>query len=64
MFLGSARVNITVIDSNDHRPVFDQEIYHAYVPTFWKNTDGAFETVRATDIDNGINAQITYRITG
>ncbi|CAK8686091.1 unnamed protein product [Clavelina lepadiformis] len=52
-------VDITVIDTNSHRPVFDQAIYSK---TLSESTSvgGKVLTVHATDRDVGENARITY----
>jgi len=58
---GSLRINVHVLDENDHRPVFDQAEYHASVsedaPVNWTVC-----RVHATDRDLGSHGLITYEI--
>lgn len=55
-------VNVTVVDANDHPPVFDAAEYHVVV-----NESAPFGSfvvrLHATDADVGANAAITYAIT-
>jgi hypothetical protein len=55
-------VNVTVVDANDHPPVFDAAEYHVVV-----NESAPFGSfvvrVHATDADVGPNAAIVYTIT-
>ncbi|XP_024118787.2 protocadherin alpha-8-like, partial [Oryzias melastigma] len=57
---GTFNVGISVLDSNDNRPVFTQESYEI---TIQENI--AFNTViltmNATDLDEGINGEIEYQ---
>ncbi|XP_012815171.3 protocadherin gamma-B1 isoform X40 [Xenopus tropicalis] len=56
---GTTLIKITVTDINDNFPVFTQEVYKVSIP---ENIpfNSTILTVRATDKDEGINAQITY----
>ncbi|ESN95611.1 hypothetical protein HELRODRAFT_139423, partial [Helobdella robusta] len=56
---GSILINITVLDANDNSPVFENSSYAVRVP---ENTPvGApILTVKANDIDTGLNGQVTY----
>lgn len=56
-------VLVTVLDVNDQVPMFEQEVYEARVSEF-ENTNFVFLTVRASDGDEGKNAEITYRVSG
>uniref|UniRef100_A0A3B5Q455 Cadherin domain-containing protein n=1 Tax=Xiphophorus maculatus TaxID=8083 RepID=A0A3B5Q455_XIPMA len=56
---GTVLIDINILDANDNAPVFNQTIYKAAV------TENAPKgthviTVNASDIDSGLNAQITY----
>ena len=52
-------VTVTVLDDNDHSPVFLQPMYEADLPE--SSALGDFvETVRATDGDSGNNAMVFY----
>ncbi|XP_048459739.1 protocadherin-10-like [Rhincodon typus] len=56
---GTARILITVLDSNDNAPVFDRKIYR--VDLIENSPRGTLvATVRATDPDEGSNAEVTY----
>nr|XP_020655058.1 protocadherin gamma-A6-like [Pogona vitticeps] len=56
---GTLQIHIIVIDANDNAPVFSQPLYEVSVkeniPT-WSTV----ATVRATDLDEGINGEIKY----
>ncbi|XP_018422212.1 PREDICTED: protocadherin gamma-B1-like isoform X6 [Nanorana parkeri] len=56
---GSLLIKIAVIDINDNTPIFTQELYKISVKenTAWNST---VLKVKATDEDEGVNAQITY----
>ncbi|XP_069510239.1 protocadherin gamma-A6-like isoform X2 [Ambystoma mexicanum] len=56
---GTVRVQLNVIDANDNAPVFDQPLYKIRV---LENvpTGSVLGTVRATDMDQGTNSQVTY----
>ncbi|XP_077340579.1 cadherin EGF LAG seven-pass G-type receptor 2 [Lithobates pipiens] len=56
-----ATLSVTVSDTNDHDPVFEQSEYRESVR---ENMEVGYEvmTVRATDGDSPINANIAYRI--
>ncbi|KAK3610123.1 hypothetical protein CHS0354_039903 [Potamilus streckersoni] len=56
-------VSITVLDVNDNEPTFDQSAFEAEVP---EDTEPGKSIAQffATDIDLGLNAAITYFISG
>ncbi|XP_069510268.1 protocadherin gamma-A6-like isoform X29 [Ambystoma mexicanum] len=56
---GTVRVQINVLDFNDNAPMFDQPVYKIQV---LENvpTGSVLGTVRATDMDQGTNSQVTY----
>ncbi|XP_058142006.1 protocadherin gamma-B7 isoform X16 [Dasypus novemcinctus] len=60
---GTAQIQITVIDANDNPPVFSQDVYRVSL-----REDVLLGTsvlsVRATDQDEGVNAEITYSFLG
>ena len=55
-------LEVTVVDVNDHVPEFDSRMYSVSIP---ESTSIGMEifTLRATDFDEGTNAEITYQIT-
>eukprot|EP00061_Rhincodon_typus_P010287 g34471.t1 len=59
---GTARIVITVLDSNDNAPVFDHEIYRSSVA---ENAPLGTLVVKinAVDLDEGTNAELTYHFT-
>uniref|UniRef100_A0AAY5EP39 Cadherin domain-containing protein n=1 Tax=Electrophorus electricus TaxID=8005 RepID=A0AAY5EP39_ELEEL len=56
---GSININITVLDDNDNRPKFTQELYSVTVE---ENSPVGTVVVKvnATDIDEGLNGEIVY----
>ncbi|XP_021239012.1 protocadherin gamma-B5-like [Numida meleagris] len=56
---GTAQIKIDVTDANDNAPVFTKEIYKVRVPENLPEGSLAFQ-VKATDGDEGTNAEITY----
>ncbi|XP_054840802.1 protocadherin Fat 2-like [Eublepharis macularius] len=56
---GSVPICVTVLDANDNAPVFTQPIYKVSV---LENVPLGFvlTTVKATDLDEGLNSEITY----
>ncbi|XP_078087671.1 protocadherin gamma-A6-like [Mustelus asterias] len=56
---GSARILITVLDSNDNAPAFDSKVYKV---TLAENSPRGtlMVSVHATDPDEGSNAEVTY----
>uniref|UniRef100_A0A803XLD9 Cadherin domain-containing protein n=1 Tax=Meleagris gallopavo TaxID=9103 RepID=A0A803XLD9_MELGA len=56
---GTAQIKVDVTDANDNAPVFDKEIYKVRVPENLPEGSLAFQ-VKATDGDEGTNAEITY----
>ncbi|XP_066573613.1 protocadherin gamma-A11-like [Amia ocellicauda] len=59
---GTLKINIIVLDANDNSPVFTQALYKA---TVLENAlSGSVVTkVSATDLDKGINGEVTYALT-
>ncbi|XP_078087841.1 LOW QUALITY PROTEIN: uncharacterized protein LOC144505608 [Mustelus asterias] len=56
---GSARILITVLDSNDNAPAFDSKVYK--VNLVENSPRGTLVvSVHATDTDEGLNAEVTY----
>ncbi|XP_053179557.1 protocadherin alpha-8-like [Scomber japonicus] len=56
---GTLNVTVTVLDSNDNHPVFSQEVYSVTIPENVA-TDTSVIKVKATDVDDGSNADIEY----
>ncbi|NXT38072.1 PCDGD protein, partial [Pelecanoides urinatrix] len=56
---GTAQIKINVTDANDNPPVFTKEIYKVRLLENLPEGSLAFQ-VKATDRDEGINAEITY----
>ncbi|KAM8994170.1 protocadherin gamma-B5-like [Ara ararauna] len=56
---GTAQINISVTDANDNPPVFTKEIYKVQLLENLPEGSLAFQ-VKATDRDEGTNAEITY----
>ncbi|XP_009893439.1 PREDICTED: protocadherin gamma-A7-like, partial [Charadrius vociferus] len=56
---GTAQIKINVTDANDNSPVFTKEIYKVRLLENLPEGSLAFQ-VKATDGDEGINAEITY----
>ncbi|KAM4555045.1 protocadherin gamma-A11-like [Odontesthes bonariensis] len=56
---GSVNIHVTVLDTNDNLPVFDQVVYKASLP---ENSplDTVVLTVSAHDVDEGVNGEVTY----
>ncbi|CAL1286590.1 unnamed protein product [Larinioides sclopetarius] len=54
-------VVIKILDENDNAPKFNQEIYTAVIPENVP-TDFSIVTVKATDVDNGANGEVTYNL--
>ena len=57
----TVRVDITILDSNDHRPVFSQ-CYYRFTLSQGVAASQYVGTVVATDADIGFNGQITYQL--
>ncbi|KAI1280906.1 Cadherin-23 [Halotydeus destructor] len=59
----SVLVSIRLQDSNDNAPIFERERYEAVVP---ENVPIGFVVshIHATDVDEGLNGQITYEVVG
>ncbi|XP_062943943.1 protocadherin gamma-B7 isoform X7 [Cynocephalus volans] len=60
---GTAQIRIVVVDANDNPPVFSQDVYRVSVPEGVPPGTSVLR-VRATDQDEGINAEITYSFLG
>ncbi|XP_008064543.1 protocadherin gamma-A7 [Carlito syrichta] len=56
---GTARIQVTVVDVNDHAPVFSLPQYQVTVP---ENVPVGTRllTVNAIDLDEGVNGEVTY----
>uniref|UniRef100_A0A667WTN5 Cadherin domain-containing protein n=1 Tax=Myripristis murdjan TaxID=586833 RepID=A0A667WTN5_9TELE len=56
---GTAVIQVTVLDANDNAPVFSQAVYRASLS---ENSplDTVVLTVTATDVDEGVNGEVTY----
>ncbi|XP_042353451.1 cadherin-18-like [Plectropomus leopardus] len=59
---GSTTVNITLTDVNDNPPKFPQKSYQLYVPEL-APVGKAVGRIRASDEDEGPNAEMSYSIT-
>lgn len=62
LFTSEANVEISLLDENDNRPLFEQEKYEAQI---LESSGVGFivTTVTATDEDSGVNGEIRYSIT-
>uniref|UniRef100_A0A3Q1I754 Protocadherin gamma-C3 n=1 Tax=Anabas testudineus TaxID=64144 RepID=A0A3Q1I754_ANATE len=60
---GTAQIDITVLDANDNAPVFDQSFYRVRLD---ENAPKGTVVIKlnATDLDEGLNADITYSFSG
>ncbi|XP_012996320.1 protocadherin gamma-A6 isoform X2 [Cavia porcellus] len=56
---GVARIVVTVLDANDNAPVFTQPVYRVTVPENLPVGTPVL-SVNATDLDEGVHAEITY----
>ncbi|XP_036846209.1 protocadherin beta-15 isoform X18 [Oncorhynchus mykiss] len=56
---GTVVIHVTVLDANDNKPVFSQNVYKVSVP---ENAPigSLVVTVTATDADEGANGEVTY----
>ncbi|XP_042165381.1 protocadherin beta-16-like isoform X34 [Oncorhynchus tshawytscha] len=56
---GTVVIHVTVLDANDNIPVFSQDVYKVSLP---ENSPlgTVVATVRATDVDEGANGEVTY----
>ncbi|XP_078087839.1 uncharacterized protein LOC144505601 [Mustelus asterias] len=59
---GTTQILIIVMDSNDNAPVFDHEVYKAIIPENAPQGTSV-TTIKAVDLDQGVNAEITYSFT-
>uniref|UniRef100_A0A6Q2ZH60 Cadherin domain-containing protein n=1 Tax=Esox lucius TaxID=8010 RepID=A0A6Q2ZH60_ESOLU len=56
---GTVVIHVTVLDANDNKPVFSQNVYKVSVPE--NSPLGALVvTVTATDADEGVNGEVTF----
>ncbi|XP_035765860.1 protocadherin alpha-6-like, partial [Neolamprologus brichardi] len=58
---GTLNVTITVLDSNDNRPIFSQEIYHLSIKENIPVGASVFR-MNATDYDEGTNGEVEYAL--
>ncbi|XP_076148868.1 protocadherin alpha-8-like [Alosa pseudoharengus] len=58
---GTLNVTVTVLDNNDNRPVFQQEVYTTDLP---ENVPAGtiVITLNATDLDEGANGEVVYTL--
>ncbi|XP_028271357.1 protocadherin alpha-8-like [Parambassis ranga] len=56
---GTLNMTVIVLDSNDNHPTFSQEVYSATIPEN-VDVDTSVITVKATDLDEGVNGDIEY----
>uniref|UniRef100_A0A8C5KCS5 Protocadherin gamma subfamily A, 4 n=1 Tax=Jaculus jaculus TaxID=51337 RepID=A0A8C5KCS5_JACJA len=56
---GTARILITIVDTNDNAPVFSQPQYHVNVKENLP-VGSRILTIKATDPDEGANGEVTY----
>ncbi|XP_032951868.1 protocadherin gamma-B4 isoform X18 [Rhinolophus ferrumequinum] len=58
----TAQIHVLVADANDNPPVFSQELYRVGIP---ENVSPGTTVLRvmATDLDEGVNAEITFSFT-
>ncbi|GFR97539.1 cadherin-related tumor suppressor-like [Elysia marginata] len=59
-----ATVIVRVTDANDHRPVFENNLYFSAVPSNLTVGEDILQVRAVDDKDYGRNAEITYRLTG
>ncbi len=60
----TAQLLIYVQDTNDHTPAFEREVYEAVVSETRHQVGLFVAALRATDLDEGINAQLYYSLSG
>lgn len=58
---GTLKVNITISDVNDNSPKFSQSVYYIEVKES-VNVSSVILTLRATDLDDGKNGKVFYRL--
>uniref|UniRef100_A0A3B5R458 Si:ch73-379j16.2 n=1 Tax=Xiphophorus maculatus TaxID=8083 RepID=A0A3B5R458_XIPMA len=58
---GKLNININVLDINDNRPVFSQEIYQLSIKENIPLGTTVFR-MNATDVDEGVNGEIEYNL--
>ncbi|XP_046903056.1 protocadherin gamma-A11-like [Hypomesus transpacificus] len=56
---GTVVIHVTVLDANDNKPVFSQNVYKASAPEK-SSINSVLITVSATDADEGANGEVTY----
>ncbi|XP_067104237.1 protocadherin alpha-8-like [Osmerus mordax] len=56
---GTLNITITVLDSNDNPPIFNQDMYSVTLP---ENVEvgSVVVKVKATDLDEGVNGEVEY----
>ena len=59
---GYRTIFINVVDINDNAPIFDSDVYLFNVSEDANGTADILGYVQATDLDDGSNANITYRL--
>ena len=59
--VGFLTVNVTILDVNDNKPVFDELYYNVTIPEDY-SLNKTFLKVHATDADDGANADVEYRL--
>ncbi|KAG8135304.1 hypothetical protein E2320_008328 [Naja naja] len=57
----TANLTVTILDDNDNRPIFHPVVLSVRIP---ENSPAGFSVLQviATDMDNGLNQQLSYRI--
>ncbi|XP_027864186.1 protocadherin alpha-3-like isoform X25 [Xiphophorus couchianus] len=58
---GKLNINIIVLDNNDNRPIFSQEIYQLSIKENIPLGTTVFR-MNATDVDEGVNGEIEYNL--
>ena len=56
-------MRVKVEDTNDNYPVFDEDIYSVLISENMTVGSEVFQ-VTATDLDAGVNSELTYTLTG
>nr|XP_055033293.1 protocadherin alpha-2-like isoform X3 [Misgurnus anguillicaudatus] len=60
---GVLNITVTVLDNNDNRPVFSQEVYTVNLQENVQ-PDTVVIKVNATDVDEGLNGEVRYTLDG
>ncbi|XP_054998777.1 protocadherin beta-16 [Sorex araneus] len=58
---GTSKVLIEVVDINDNAPEFEQQLYNVHIPEN-RPIGSLVITVSASDLDSGVNGQISYTL--